>query len=343
MVEGASNQVEANETPAGSHRARPDWHSQVAAFRTPDNRSVAWQLANTLVPYAGLWYGMAYLIQHGTLYPLALLLVVPAAAFLVRTFILFHDCVHGSLFRSKRANRFAGCLLGTLVFTPFDDWRFSHLRHHATYANLDARGVGDVWTITRAEYNEAPRWVRWTYRMFRHPVVMMGLGSVFTFMLRSRFPTQGTGRKAVLGVLVTNLLLVGMLFAVAQGIGWANTLLIQMAVLWLAGVTGIWLFYVQHQFAGVYWARANEWDWYRAAMEGSSFYRLPAVLRWFSGNIGYHYIHHLNAGIPNYRLKRCHDAIPALQTKAPLTLWRSLSCARLKLWDEKRQELVPFS
>ncbi len=323
-------------------RLTPDWRPELAAFRSPDSRKVAWQLVNTLVPYAGLWYGMVRLIQQGTSYALTLLLVVPAAALLVRIFVLFHDCVHGSLFRSKRANRFAGTLLGALVLTPFDDWRFTHLRHHATYANLDARGVGDVWTITRSEYEEASLGRRWRYRLFRHPLVMMGLGPVSTFMLQSRLPTRGGGRTERLGILITNLLVAGMAAGIAFAAGWRTYLLIQLPVLWLAGAAGIWLFYVQHQFDGVYWAREAAWDPFRAAMEGSSYYRLPPVLRWFSGNIGYHFIHHLDSRIPNYRLRSCYDAVAALQAKSPLTLRASLSCARLKLWDEKRQKLIPF-
>lgn len=250
--------------------------------------------------------------------------------------------MHGSFFRKPGLDTFFGYVLGLLVFTPLEDWRFTHLRHHATYANLDARGFGDIWTMTRKEYDGSPRWKRWVYRGFRTPLLMFGLGALISFLLRFRFPVRTSKRKERVSVLFTNVLLVGVLLIAACTMGWRTYLLIQLPVIWMAGAAGIWLFYVQHQFAGVYWARKEDWDPLRAAMEGSSFYQLPAVLRWFSGSIGYHHVHHLGPRIPNYRLKACHEAIPALQAKTPLTIRKSLSGIRMKLWDEDRQELVGF-
>jgi omega-6 fatty acid desaturase (delta-12 desaturase) len=281
-------------------------------------------------------------IQFGYPFTLTLILILPAAAFLVRIFILFHDCVHGSFFRSMSANTFLGYLLGVLVFTSFEDWRFSHLRHHATYANLDARGFGDIWTMTRSEYEDLPKRKKLQYRLYRNPVVLIGLGVIFNFLLGNRLPTRRVKRKERMSVLFTNLLIIAVFLAAAQVIGWRTYLLIQLPVLLLAGAAGIWLFYVQHQFEGGYWARKSEWEPLHAAMEGSSFYKLPAVLRWFSSNIGYHHVHHLSPRIPNYHLKKCYDTVPALQARRPLTIMKSLSCFRLKLWDEERQKMIAF-
>lgn len=318
----------------------PAWHAALSNYRDPSTGKACWQLLNTVLPYCACWCLMILTIQRGYSYLVTLALAVVAAGFLVRIFILFHDCVHGSLFPQKGANTFLGHCLGVLVFTPFDDWRFSHLRHHATYANLDARGFGDIWTLTREEYEKSPMWLRLSYRFYRHPMVLFGLGALFSFLLRFRLPGYKTTRKERMSVWLTNLLLAGIVLGASWSIGWRTYLLIQLPVIWLAGAGGVWLFYVQHQFAGVYWARKAEWNALRAAMEGCSFYNLPAVLRWFSGNIGYHHVHHLGPKIPNYRLKECYDAVPALQARAPLTMRKSLSSIRLKVWDEKRRELV---
>lgn len=320
----------------------PAWYPLLKTHQNPDWRKTVWQVANTLIPYGFLWYLMIRSIQLRYPYGLTLMLALPAAAFLVRIFILFHDCVHHSLFKSKRLNTFFGHLLGVLVFTSFKDWRFSHLRHHGTCANLDARGFGDIWTLTLKEYKNLPGKQQLIYRLYRNPLVLMGLGSVFSFLIGNRFPTRKVGKKERMNVLYIDLIILIMILIAAWFMGWQPYLLIQLPVLWLAGMAGIWLFYLQHQFPGGYWARKNEWDPLRAAMEGSSFYKLPPILAWFSGSIGYHHIHHLNPRIPNYNLKKCYDAVPALQAKAQLTIAKSLACIRLKMWDEERQEMVSF-
>ncbi len=323
-------------------RIWPDWYPVLSTFRKADSRRAIWQLTNTLVPYCCLWYLMIQSIQLGYSYKLTLVLTLAAAAFLVRVFILFHDCVHGSFFTSKKANDIVGYLLGVLVFTSFEDWRFSHLRHHVTYANLDARGFGDIWTLTLKEYEELPRSKRLRYGLYRNPVVLIGLGAFFVFFLSNRLPSRKVKRKERISVLATNLLIIAVFVIAVQVIGWRTYLLIQFPVLWFAGMAGIWLFYVQHQFEGGYWAPKSEWEPLRAAMEGSSFYNLPAVLRWFSSNIGFHHVHHLNPRIPNYHLKKCYDTVPALQTAASFSIRSSLRCIRLKVWDEKRQKMVAF-
>ncbi len=330
-------------TAKGSGTQWPAWRADLANYRTPSARTAGWQLANTFLPYCGLWALMVASIRFGYPYGITLLLAFVSALFLVRLFVLFHDCVHGSLFPKKGLNTFFGHALGLLVFTPFDDWRFSHLRHHASYADLDARGFGDIWTLTRAEYDAASPAKRLIYRVFRNPAALFGLGALFMFVLRFRLPTRKAKRKERASVLFTNLLIVIVVMLACATIGWRTYLLVQLPVIWLAGAMGIWLFYVQHQFEGVYWARRKEWNALRAAMEGSSFYALPPLLRWFSANIGYHHVHHMNARIPNYRLRRCCEAIPALGDKPALTMRKSLSGARLKLWDEERKELVGFN
>ncbi|HCE47034.1 MAG TPA: fatty acid desaturase [Lentisphaeria bacterium] len=335
----SSNKAQDEQSPS---REWPAWHASLSKYRDPSAAKSIWQLINTMIPYFVLWFLMIMSIRRGYPYALTLALAALAAAFLVRIFILFHDCVHGSFFRKKGPNTFFGHLLGLMVFTPFDDWRFSHLRHHASYADLDARGFGDIWTMTLAEYHAASKWKRTCYRLYRNPVVLVGMGALFSFLLRYRLPARKSMRKERASVIFTDLLIVGIVMTAAWSIGWRTYVLIQLPVIWMAGAAGIWLFYVQHQFDGVYWSRKKDWDAMRAAMEGSSFYKLPAVMRWFSGSIGYHHVHHLGSRIPNYRLKECYDAIPALRSRAPLTFWKSLSAIRLKVWDEEQKRLVGF-
>jgi omega-6 fatty acid desaturase (delta-12 desaturase) len=321
----------------------PDWYPLLATYQNSDNFKATWQLINTIIPYGCLWYLMIQSIQRNYSYIITLILALPAAAFLVRIFILFHDCVHGSLFKSKSSNTFFGYFLGVLVFTSFEDWRFTHLRHHGTYANLDLRGFGDVWTMTVAEYENSPKMKRLLYKLYRNPLILIGMGALFNFLLHNRIPDFRAKRKERMSVIFTNLLIIAVALSAAKIIGWQTYLLIQLPVLWFAGGAGIWLFYVQHQFEGGYWALKSEWDPLRAAMEGSSFYKLPVVLRWFSGNIGYHHIHHLRPMIPNYQLKKCYEAVPALQAREPLNIAKSLSCLRLKMWDVELQKMVSFS
>lgn len=330
------------ETTVKPGRRWPDWYPSLKAFRKPDNLKATWQIVNTIGPYVCLCFLMIRSVQLGYSYLWTLVLSVPAAAFLVRIFILFHDCVHDSLFTSSRVNTFFGYVLGVLVFTAFEDWRFTHLRHHATYANLDSRGFGDIWTMTLKEYENASKRKRLLYRIYRNPIVLVGLGALINFLFHNRFPDLRVKQKERMGVILTNLLILALAWIVAKMVGWRIYILVQLPVLWLAGGLGIWLFYVQHQFEGGYWARKNEWEPLRAAMEGSSFYALPALLRWFSCNIGYHHIHHLNPMIPNYHIVKCYDHVPALQAKEQVTLLKSLSCYHLKLWDEDVRKMVGF-
>ncbi len=320
----------------------PDWYPGLARYERPSVARSTWQLVNTVLPYLALWYVMIRTIQLGYSYWLTLALAVPAAAFMVRIFIFFHDCGHGSFFASDRANVIVGYVTGILTFTPFHAWRHAHNVHHATAGNLDRRGVGDVWTMTVAEYQAASRRQRLAYRLIRNPLVLFGIGPSFMFLIARRFPTMGGKRSHNMSVYFTNAILLVLVVTAAFTIGLRTYLLVQLPIMVIGGAVGVWLFYVQHQFLGAYWARQAEWDPMKAAMQGSSYYRLPALLRWATGNIGLHHIHHLRPRIPNYYLQRCYDQVPAVQSVTPLTLWASFKCVWLNLWDEQQQQLVSF-
>jgi acyl-lipid omega-6 desaturase (Delta-12 desaturase) len=325
-----------------SRGAVPEWVAGMRRFEKTDRGRVAAQLTNTLVPYAAILTLMYLTIAWGLPYGITLLLAVPASALLVRIFIFFHDCGHGSFVSSPGAQRFLGGLLGVLVFTPFADWRRSHGIHHSTSGNLDRRGVGDIWTMTVAEFEGSSPLRRLRYRLFRNPLVMFGLGPFFIFILGNRVPSRGAGRSQVLSVLITDLIIAGIMIAAGLTIGIKAYAMIQLPVMLLGGAGGVWLFYVQHQFDPSYWARSESWGSVEAAMQGSSYYKLPAVLRWISGNIGFHHIHHLRPRIPNYNLQDCLKATPELQLPHPLRLGESLKSVRLKLWDESSRELLSF-
>jgi omega-6 fatty acid desaturase (delta-12 desaturase) len=273
---------------------------------------------------------------------LALPLAILAGGFLVRVFIIFHDCGHGSFLPSRKANDIVGFITGVLTMTPFRQWTREHAVHHATSGDLDRRGTGDVWTMTVAEYLDASRWKRFGYRLARNPVFFFGVGPLYIFLFKQRFAGSSSGPREKRSVAWTNLcvLLVGV--ALSFALGWKAYLALQIVIIAVAGAAGVWLFYVQHQFEDVHWDRAADWDYCTAALKGSSFYKLPKVLQWFSGNIGFHHIHHLSPAIPNYHLEKCHRAEPLFQTVKPLTLLPSLKSLTLRLWDEQRQKLVGY-
>lgn len=334
-----SNSVNLDEEKIKKGHMWPDWYHSLRTFRASNSVKATWQLINTIIPYFCLWYLTIRSIQLGHPYLLTLFLTLTAAAFLVRMFVLFHDCVHYSLFKSKKTNTFFGSFLGVLFFTSFKIWRFTHLRHHGTYANLDSRGFGDIWTMTKDEYENASTMKRLRYRLYRNPLVLFGFGA----LLLNRRPAYFMAKpKERMNILFTFLLIFAVAFAASRIMGWSLYFLIQLPILWLAGGVGISIFYVHHQFDGGYWARKDDWTPLSAAMKGSSFLKLPAVLNWFSSNIGYHHIHHIDPVIPNYRLRECYNAVPALQAKAPLTITNGWACYRLKLWDEDLQKMVAF-
>jgi omega-6 fatty acid desaturase (delta-12 desaturase) len=276
-------------------------------------------------------------------YLLTLAIAVPAAGFLLRTYILFHDCAHGSFLPSRRATAWLGVGLGLVVYAPFRSWRHSHAVHHATAGDLDRRGVGDVLTLTVAEYRALPWWRRLGYRLFRNPLVMFGLGPIYGLVLQPRLVSRSARPRIRRSVIATNIALAVLVGGLCWLIGWREYLLVQGPTALLAGAVGVWLFYVQHQFEDTYWQGREKWSYADAALQGSSYLRLPKLLQFFTGNIGLHHVHHLNAKVPNYNLQRAHDDNPIFHEVPTLSLWDGLRAVRLKLWDEERGRLVPFA
>ena len=297
-------------------------------------------LATSAVPYLALLAAIVF--AERVSWFLALVLVVPAAGFLLRVFIVFHDCTHGSFMRSRRANDVLGGLLGLLVWMPYRSWQHEHAVHHATAGDLERRGIGDITTLTVAEYHALPPLRRLGYRLFRNPVVMFGLGWLLVLVLKPRVVPRGSRPRVRNSVLRTNVALAIITAGLCLALGWRAYLLAQGAIFFVAGAAGIWLFYVQHQFEDTYWQGHDDWRYEQAALEGSSYLKLPRVLQFFPGNIGFHHVHHLSVGIPNYNLQDAHESTERLQAVPELTLREAVRATRLKLWDEDRRKLVTF-
>ncbi|BDQ34868.1 fatty acid desaturase [Pseudodesulfovibrio portus] len=312
-------------------------------FAKPELGPAVWQIANTFLPYFGLWGLLIYLLKSAVPYYLVFPLFIPAALLLVRIFIIFHDCAHSSFFASHRANTILGYVSGFLTFTPFAYWQRTHLVHHGSYANLDKRGVGDLWTLTVNEYRALSPAKRLAYRLYRNPFVFLGVGPGYSFLVTQRFSHKGDGKRERFSIMLTNVAIVLLIALAGLTMGFRIYLMIQVPIMLIAGAVGVWLFYVQHQFEGVYWAHQDDWDPVKAALDGSSYYKLPKVLQWFTGNIGQHHVHHVLPRIPNYRLQESYDATPAMQTVPPLTLLKSMGSLKLNLWDEERHKLVSFA
>jgi len=325
-------------------KSKPDhkvWMKKIAKYNNPDLKKSIWQIVNSLVPYIALWALMIYFYDIS--YWVTLALAIPAAGFMVRIFIIFHDCGHGSFFQSRQANHIVGTIAGILTFTPYLQWRYEHALHHATSGDLDKRGTGDVWTMTVDEYKAAPFWKRTSYRAYRNPFVMLFVGPLFMFLIAHRFINKKGKKHERWSVVYTNAALVAIAVIMSLTIGLKVYLLIQIPVLLIAGAAGVWLFYVQHQFEGVYWERHEKWEFVTAAIQGSSFYKLPRLLQWFSGNIGFHHIHHVSSRIPNYKLEKCHVENEVFNRVKPVTLLTSFKSLKFRLWDETQQRLVGFA
>ncbi len=313
---------------------------ELSAYQHPNAGRSIWQLANTFIPYALTWAAAYWVMQYS--YWLALPFILLGGGLVIRIFIIFHDCTHGSFFRNKRANEIWGFITGVLTFTPFYYWRSNHMAHHATSGNLDKRGEGDVWMMTVDEYRGLSFWRRLEYRLYRNPFVMFLLGPLLIFLVTHRLVSRKADLKEHLSVYGTNLGIVLVALAVSELIGFKDYLLIQLPMLYVGLMSGIWIFYVQHQFDGVYWVREQNWNFTAASLEGGSFYKLPGILRWFTGNIGYHHVHHLSPLIPNYYLDRCFKQVPTLQKAKPFGLISGLKALNYRLWDEERGKLVSF-
>jgi omega-6 fatty acid desaturase (delta-12 desaturase) len=318
------------------------WVKLLGRYCAPDSTRGAFELLATVVPFFGIWALMLFCLDHG--YWLCLPLALPAAAFLVRLFMIQHDCGHGSFFRRRVANDTIGRIIGVLTLTPYDYWRRTHAVHHATAGNLDRRGLGDVGTLTVAEYRALPRWRRVAYRLSRNPLVLLGLGPVYLFLLKYRLPAglMRGGSEVWISAMSTNLAIAGVVVGMTALVGIETFLLIQLPITLLAASAGVWMFYVQHQFEDTYWARQGDWSFHVGAMAGSTHYDLPAPLRWLTANIGVHHVHHVASRIPSYRLREVLADHPELRDVGRLTLRQSLKCFRLALWDEESRRLVAF-
>jgi len=314
---------------------------ELAAYARPSLGRSVLDIVTSVVPYLAL--SVLMYLSLDVSYLLTLALTIPAAGFLVRTFVVFHDCAHGSFLPSKRANTWVGRLTGLFVLSPFQRWRHDHAVHHATSGDLERRGVGDIITLTVTEYR-ARRWRgRLAYRVIRSPAVMFGLGPVISMMIGPRIATRSQRPRMRHSVFAMDAALLVVIGGLCWLIGWQSFLLVWAPSAILAGSIGIWLFYVQHQFEDAYWQSADDWNYSDAALRGSSYLKLPKVMQFFTGNIGLHHVHHLNARIPNYNLQRAHDENPVFHQVPTLSLWDALRTVRLKLWDEERGKLVTFA
>jgi omega-6 fatty acid desaturase (delta-12 desaturase) len=316
-------------------------HPSLGAYAQPRLARSLLDIATSVIPYVAL--SVVMLLTIGDSYVPSLVLALPAAGFLVRTFVVFHDCAHGSLMPSKRANRYVGRVLGLFVLSPFERWRHDHAVHHGSSGDLDRRGVGDIITLTIAEYRGRSRRGRCAYRFVRNPLVMFGFGPIVAMIVGPRIATRSQRPRMRHSVLGTDVALLAIVGGLCWLVGWSNFLLVWAPPAMIAGSIGIWLFYVQHQFEDAYWKHAGEWDYTEAALRGSSYLRLPRILQFFTGNIGLHHVHHLNARIPNYNLQSAHDENPVFHRVPTLSLIDGLRAVRLKLWDEQRGVLVTFT
>ena len=320
-----------------------DWTQILARYRQPNSGRSIVEIGITIVPLVVLWV-LAW-ATLGIGYWLSLLLAVPAAGFLVRLFMIQHDCSHGAFFRRRLANDWVGRVIGVLTLTPYDFWQRTHATHHATCGNLDRRGLGDIETLTVGEYRARSLLGRLCYRLYRHPLVMFGIGPAYLFILQHRLPVglMRGGWRPWFSTMATNLSIAAIAATLIWLIGVKAFLLVHLPITLLAGSVGVWLFYVQHQFEHTLWDGDRDWNLHVAALHGSSHYDLPMILRWFTANIGVHHVHHLCSRIPYYRLPRALRDHPELCGIGRLTLMRSLRCVRLVLWDDTRRRLVSFS
>ena len=327
--------------PAQTMNAR-DWTKILGRYREPSHARSLFELIITVGPFVLLWVLMWIALDVG--YWLSLIIALPAAGFLVRLFMIQHDCGHGAFFRHRLVNDWVGRVIGTLTLTPYGFWRHSHAVHHASSGNLGRRGIGDIATLTVREYLSLSWWGRLRYRLYRHPIVMFGVGPAYLFILQHRLPVgmMGKGWQPWLSTMATNagiaFIIVGTMWLVGVG----PFLLVHVPITLLAASIGVWLFYVQHQFEDTFWTDPASWSLHEAALHGSSHYDLPGVLRWFTANIGVHHVHHLCSRIPYYRLPQVLRDHPELKGMGRLTLLQSFGCVRLTLWDETRRRLISF-
>lgn len=313
---------------------------EVAPFAKSETRKSVFQMINTIVPLLLIWGAGYYLLQFSPWWTVVCSII--ASGFVVRTFIIFHDCTHGSFFNSKKANTFVGNITGVLTSFPFEKWKREHTIHHATSSNLDKRGIGDIDMLTVDEYLEKSKLGRFGYRLYRNPIVMFGLGPLYMVLVLNRFNRKDAKKKERLNTYFTNIILLAICTILIFMFGWQAFLLVHGLTLFIAGSLGIWLFYIQHTYEDSYFEYDPKWDYVKAAVEGSSYYKLPKILQWVTGNIGFHHVHHLAPRVPNYNLEAAHESIPPLQNATTITLKTSLESIRYKLYDPEQQKFVTF-
>jgi omega-6 fatty acid desaturase (delta-12 desaturase) len=318
------------------------WLKVLSKYRTPQASRSTFELAVTAIPFVVLWV-LTWLAVHLGIW-WGLILIIPAAGFLLRLFIIQHDCGHGSFFARRRFDDWTGRVLGVLTLTPYDYWRRAHATHHASAGNLDQRGVGDITTLTVSEYHGRSWWGRAKYRLYRHPLIMFGIGPAWLFLFQQRLPfgMMREGALPWISTMATNVVVTAVASLLMWAIGPVSFLVVHLPIVLLAGSIGVWLFYVQHQFEETHWSKAPEWQFPKAALHGASHYDLPLVLRWITGNIGVHHVHHLSSRVPYYRLQEVLRDHPELGEIGRITLWQSLHCVKLVLWDERNRKLVSF-
>lgn len=323
-----------------SKQKQAQLRKSVAPFATSDMKISIIQIINSFVPFFLLWF-LAYQSLSISFW-LSLPFSIVAAGFVVRIFIIFHDCTHMSFFKSGKANRILGTITGIITHFAFEKWKRDHSIHHATSSNLDKRGTGDVWVMTVDEYTEASFWGRLGYRLYRNPLIMFGLGPFYLFLISNRFNRKGAKRKERWNTYLINVSLIAIYALLIWLIGWQALLMVQLPIIFIAGSLGVWLFYVQHQFEDSYFENEEEWDYVKAAVDGSSYYKLPKVLQWLTGNIGFHHVHHLSPRVPNYQLEKAHESTPPLQKATTITLKTSLQSIRFRLYDQASRTFVSF-
>jgi acyl-lipid omega-6 desaturase (Delta-12 desaturase) len=317
-----------------------DLRKKIAPYEKSNPKNSVKQMINTLVPFFLLWV-LAY-VSLSFSYLLTFAITAVAAGFLVRAFIIFHDCCHGSFFKNKTANKIIGTITGIMTFCPYEQWKYSHNVHHATNSNLNKRGTGDVWVLTVDEYMSSSVWKRLGYRLYRNPITMFIIGPIYVFLIQYRFNRKGARKSERINTYVTNISIAAIITIFSLTIGWQAFLMVQGPIFLISGILGVWLFYVQHQFEDSYFETEENWDYVKAALEGSSFYKLPKVLQWITGNIGYHHIHHLSSRVPNYYLEEVHNKNKELQDVPTITLSKSLESLKFKLWDQDIKKFVSF-
>jgi acyl-lipid omega-6 desaturase (Delta-12 desaturase) len=329
-----------NNTIESEKESERSWEKTVRKYAHPDLKKSIWQICNSVIPYIFMWYIMYRSLEYS--YWITLLLALVASGFLIRIFIIFHDCGHRSFFVSKRANEVVGMIMGIIAFTPYYKWHQQHSIHHATSGNLDKRGIGDVWTMTLEEYQNSSKKEKFMYRAFRHPLIMFILGPVLVVLIQNRITSKDMDRPERLNVYFTNIIILITAVLISLLIGFKAFLLIQLPIILIGHSLGIWLFYVQHQFDDVSWERNSNWDYKTSAITGSSFLKLPAVLQWFTGNIGFHHVHHLSSRIPNYNLEKCHYENKIFREVKPIVFFSTFKTLKLGLWDEKNRQMISF-